>query len=162
MEPIKILELGAGTGLSGIYLSQYLEDEVINSSVTVTDLPELMPLLEANCESNSANKSHSSVVASELAWGVDDALFSTNSYDYIIGADIVASLYDPILLSQTLHTLATASTKIYVSFKGREKSFHDSFEEGIRERFGCVEIRMQVESRNKNPGVGIIVISDKR
>ena len=54
------------------------------------------------------------------------------NYDLIIGADIVASLYDPVALANAIYSLAGKHTKVYISFKGRAEEYHDAFNVAIR------------------------------
>jgi predicted nicotinamide N-methyase len=105
-----ILELGSGTGIAGIALSK-----LCPASVTLSDLPEISPLISENID---LNKSLQSDIDSRLRlsetyfsksyrWG--DPLHTINSpvqsFDVIIASDIV---YDPIgyePLYQTLRML---------------------------------------------------------
>lgn len=82
----RVLELGAGTGLLGIYLS------LLGASVTMADNNELvLSLLRRNVE---RNKSSAQVVA--LDWCNQDAhlqfLQPDKPLDYVFGADCVYSL----------------------------------------------------------------------
>ncbi|GMI22109.1 hypothetical protein TeGR_g3178 [Tetraparma gracilis] len=96
--PLSFLELGAGTGLTSIFLARALHHAAIASSITTTDLPELLPLLSSNCSSNppspTPTASRCSLTPAVLTWGEDDAKFSSSAFDFVIGADIVASLYE--------------------------------------------------------------------
>lgn len=62
----RVLELGAGTGVTGIALA--LE----GAQVVLTDLPHILPLLEANVARNVAIPGGSAVRA--LAWGKMNAI----------------------------------------------------------------------------------------
>ena len=163
--PLNILELGSGTGLASIYLSAFLETSQIHSSITTTDLPSLLPLLEQNVAANRHESKFSTLTPSILSWGVDDGNFSPDSFDYIIGADIVTSLYDPVALASTIHTLANASTKVYISFKGREQVYHDKFEAAMNGKFVESTVELMGDEgfggRNRNPGVGILFFTGK-
>jgi len=48
----KVVELGAGTGFAGLLIAK----GVSNTEVTITDLPELLPLVERNTPRNIAQK----------------------------------------------------------------------------------------------------------
>ena len=171
VKPVRVVELGAGTGVAGIYLFRHLSLAGIPSEVTVTDLPALLPLLSGNAAAAAAASSSSlpplsSLTASPLAWGSDDEAFAARGEsDYVIGADIVASLYSPTDLARTIWTLAGERTRVVVSFKGRESEYHDRFEEAMREkyfeRFEVVRPDAEV-CRNRNPGVGIIVAGGRK
>jgi len=174
---VEVLELGAGTGLTSVCLARALEatSRMRNGNGTkinflTTDLPDLMDLIRKNVEANPLDPDQTSVCLRHmpLTWGVDEeeAMKCANDskpFDIIIGADIVASLYDPELLVETLSMLSSSRTKIYVSFKGRESIYHDRFEDALRRAFGTVSkaLSPNLPSRNRNPGVGVIVASDK-
>eukprot|EP00521_Asterionellopsis_glacialis_P009079 CAMPEP_0195284754 /NCGR_PEP_ID=MMETSP0707-20130614/2849_1 /TAXON_ID=33640 /ORGANISM="Asterionellopsis glacialis, Strain CCMP134" /LENGTH=283 /DNA_ID=CAMNT_0040344147 /DNA_START=161 /DNA_END=1013 /DNA_ORIENTATION=- len=121
----KMVELGSGTGLCGAMIAR----AVPKSRVEITDLPELKDLMERNIALNfdynsivsktqntssfsdedlnllfgaeDKNKSKSAVgciSASILRWGCDED-YGNGPYDVIFGADVVASLYDPVALA---------------------------------------------------------------
>lgn len=90
--PLKILELGSGTGLLGLAAACLLP----GSSVMLTDLPLIVPNLAHNVSLNRATVSaHGGTVdAAALTWGgAADARFATGEerYQLIIVAD---PLYD--------------------------------------------------------------------
>ncbi|XP_062605453.1 protein N-lysine methyltransferase METTL21D-like [Saccostrea cucullata] len=75
----KILELGAGTGCVGLIAAH------LGAEVTITDLPEFVPLIEMNIEKNkSAIKG--SARAQPLTWGQDTI---ADYYHYILLADCI-------------------------------------------------------------------------
>ena len=94
-----------------------------------------------------------------LDWA-EPSTYPEDPFDIIIGADIVASLYDPIALVQTMHALSSRATTIFISGKTRLDVPHQIFETELRKRFQSVE-RVDNTSRNRNPGVFILVIKDK-
>ncbi|MCL7038327.1 hypothetical protein MKW94_029174 [Papaver nudicaule] len=99
-QPLRILELGSGTGLAGIAAAA-----VLSSSCTITDLPHVLPNLQFNAAANSemlASRGGSVNVAA-LRWGEkDDMELVGREFDVILGSDVVYYdyLYDPLL--QTL------------------------------------------------------------
>jgi SAM-dependent methyltransferase len=78
-------------------------------------------LSEYSVSDYDPKQSHSSVSAFPLAWGCSD--YSTHgTFDVVMGADVVASLYDPVaLLAKIIWSVAPHSRSIvvYVSFKER-------------------------------------------
>mmetsp|Transcript_2339 Transcript_2339/g.4245 ORF Transcript_2339/g.4245 Transcript_2339/m.4245 type:complete len:447 (-) Transcript_2339:69-1409(-) len=182
-----VLELGAGTGLCGIMVGK-----ATKSQVTITDLPELEELMGDNVrrnfgpsEDNDADdlskeerslithldggKAKGTVTSRVLRWGVEEDYFLNNedkqeeqTYDAIIGADIVASLYDPVALAQTLHALCGPTTKIYISSKSRLDKPHETFDAEMARLFDRVEKKVPPCSRLKNPNVFIIQAEGKR
>lgn len=172
------IELGSGTGLAGLMVAKAL-----NVHVTMTDLPELMSLLQRNISRNLPRKasdtkdldevyweymggesgrrdSRGSASASVLCWGNKEQEASHGTFDVILGADLVASLYDPYALADTVFHLCHNSTKVYISFKERQTEYHVMFETAMRKRFTKLEI-LSPQSRNANPGVRIIVAENK-
>ena len=173
------IELGSGTGLAGLMVAKAL-----NVHVTMTDLPELMPLLQRNIARNLPRKDsdtkdldevfweymggesgcrdcRGSASASVLCWGNKEQEASHGTFDVILGADLVASLYDPYALADTLFHLSHNTTKVFISFKERQTEYHVMFETAMRKRFSKLDI-LSPQSRNANPGVRIMVAENKR
>jgi predicted nicotinamide N-methyase len=178
------IELGSGTGLAGLMVAKAL-----NVHVTMTDLPELMPLLqrnisrnlprmeldakkldevyweymggEASSSSSDYRDSRESATASVLCWGNKEQEESHGTFDVIIGADLVASLYDPYALADTVFHLCHNQSKVYISFKERQTEYHVMFETAMRKRFSKLEILLP-NSRNANPEVRILVAESKK
>lgn len=98
--------------------------------------------------------------ATILRWGEKDDYKDICPFDVVIGADVVASIYDPSALAQTIHGLCDDHTKVFVSYKGRLTRPHEEFERAMRELFSKVE-RVKPISRNKNPDVWILQAEGK-
>ncbi|PKA65990.1 L-galactono-1,4-lactone dehydrogenase [Apostasia shenzhenica] len=100
--PLRILELGSGTGLVGIAAAA-----VLGARVTLTDLPHVLPNLEFNALANAdlvAARSGSLSIR-QLRWGVADdfdALGSRLPFDALIASDVV---YYDHLIQPLLETL---------------------------------------------------------
>ncbi|XP_022287851.2 protein N-lysine methyltransferase METTL21D-like [Crassostrea virginica] len=75
----KILELGSGTGCVGI-VAAYL-----GADVTITDLPDFVPLIKMNIEENKA-LIKGTTEAAPLTWGQD---ILSNNFHYILLADCI-------------------------------------------------------------------------
>jgi predicted nicotinamide N-methyase len=99
-----VLDLGAGTGIVGLGMTNYGASQVI-----LTDLPDAIPLLEENVELNP----FTNVAVHELTWGelelpqsIETILSRSASEKLmVVGADIVyrQNLFEPLL--STLDTL---------------------------------------------------------
>lgn len=180
-KPINAIELGSGTGLAGLIVAKALPGAV----VVLTDLPELMPLLTRNIELNFGSrdelrdhvnpvlgeylaKDHSngevrgSATASVLRWGDKEQEMSFGTFDVVLGADVVATLYDPIALSETIAQLSHSRTVVYVSFKERLSSVHRQFESAMKAIFAVVDFVHPKNGRNHNPDVRILVAKEKK
>lgn len=162
-----IVELGAGTGLCGLLIAK-----AVACHVEITDLPLLLPLMQRNVALNfsgvqglSTNdrellygsktiSSKGTCEARILEWGYqpDDS----KKYSIILGADVVASLYDPVALAETIHQLSMPEAIVYISYKGRLDGPHKTFEQRMQELYKDVQSRISPMSRNKNPGVYIL------
>ncbi|KAL9182982.1 hypothetical protein ACHAXT_004261 [Thalassiosira profunda] len=174
-DPSRIVELGAGTGLTGLMIAK-----ATRANVVVTDLPGLEGLMNDNVRRNFGggdpsnsdlsdeqsdllnthdNKSKGTVTARTLRWGVESDYHGA-PYDVLVGADIVTSLYDPVALAQTLHALSGPHTKIYLSGKARLDRPHAIFDVEMHRLFERVE-RIAPKSRLRSPGVFIIAAEGK-
>eukprot|EP00581_Thalassiosira_minuscula_P012172 CAMPEP_0183714932 /NCGR_PEP_ID=MMETSP0737-20130205/9334_1 /TAXON_ID=385413 /ORGANISM="Thalassiosira miniscula, Strain CCMP1093" /LENGTH=458 /DNA_ID=CAMNT_0025943967 /DNA_START=367 /DNA_END=1743 /DNA_ORIENTATION=+ len=178
----KVVELGAGTGLTGLMIGK-----ATRSEVTITDLPELEGLMRDNVRRNfgpsdgidnsnpeedaygllpcndatRSSQPKGTVTSRILRWG-NDADYGPTPYDVILGADIVTSLYDPHALAQTLHALSGPDTKIYISGKTRLDKPHEEFEGEMKQLFESVEKVERPESRLRSPNVFVIVAGGKK
>jgi Lysine methyltransferase len=87
---------------------------------------------------------------------------SNDTYDIVFGSDVVATLYNPIHLANTIHCICHNQTTVYISFKERLSSIHDAFHTLIRTLFQQVNIiSTQNISRNHNPDVYILIAQRK-
>ena len=81
-------------------------------------------LAEYTGSDSDSKRSHSSVSAFPLAWGCSD--YSTHgTFDVVMGADVVASLYDPVALAKTIWSVARCSLQIYSlrEFQGKTRHY---------------------------------------
>ncbi|XP_036449974.1 protein-lysine methyltransferase METTL21D isoform X2 [Colossoma macropomum] len=105
----KVVELGAGTGVVGIMAAS------LGANVTVTDLEDLLPLLELNIRENQSLISTGSVTAKVLKWGEDVTDFLPHP-DYILMADCI---YYEQPLVETLKLLSGPETCIICCYEQR-------------------------------------------
>ncbi|KAL0343292.1 UNVERIFIED_CONTAM: protein N-lysine methyltransferase METTL21A [Sesamum angustifolium] len=104
---LRLLELGSGTGAVGIAAAALL-----GASVTITDLPHVLPNLQFNIAANAKIlELHGGAVdAAALQWGqTTDMEAIGREYDAILGSDLVyhENLYEPLL--ETLRFLLLGS-----------------------------------------------------
>ncbi|GFQ06671.1 protein-lysine methyltransferase mettl21c [Phtheirospermum japonicum] len=107
----RLLELGSGTGLVGIAAAALL-----GASVTVTDLPDVLPNLRFNAAANAAvvELQGGAVEVAALSWGDErqmEAIVGGGDYDVIVGSDVVyhEHLYEPLI--QTLRYFLLGSER---------------------------------------------------
>lgn len=98
-KPLRILELGAGTGIVGIAAAA-----ILGAHVTITDLAHAIPNLKFNAEANSKTigLNAGKVEVAALAWGEEEemeAVKRKQEFNIIMGSDLVYHdhLYDPLL-----------------------------------------------------------------
>ena len=184
---LRLLELGCGTGLAGMMVAkapsnQHARDNV---HISLTDLPNLMPLLGRNldrnfvplagatadesssksgryCTASSSTSSNMTICAHVLDWA-EIVSATPDTYNVIIGADIVASLYDPVALARAIHCVAGKDTLIYISFKESLSSIHCTFEGEMERLFDEISFETPSKSctRNHNPGIRILKASGR-
>eukprot|EP00520_Triparma_pacifica_P004224 CAMPEP_0118664068 /NCGR_PEP_ID=MMETSP0785-20121206/17795_1 /TAXON_ID=91992 /ORGANISM="Bolidomonas pacifica, Strain CCMP 1866" /LENGTH=266 /DNA_ID=CAMNT_0006557909 /DNA_START=166 /DNA_END=963 /DNA_ORIENTATION=+ len=158
--PPRIIELGAGVGLTGIKLSK-----AWGSHVILTDLPSALPLLQSNID---ANPSTASVTCAPLAWGTSDwssvvsmceTFFPATSppsprpFDLIIAADCVywEELHAP-LRSTLLSLLSSApDSKCLICGMRRWKSDNSFYKSlgKVRNSEGKLECKVVDEVVNR-------------
>ena len=106
---------------------------------------------------NHKDMQGSNVTASVLDWSNVPEDFV--KADVVLGADVVASLYDPVALAETIHQLCHSNTVVLVSGKNRLDKPHEIFESRLGELFGSV-VKTKPTSRNRNPQVFLIKATD--
>ena len=148
--PTKIIELGAGTGVTSLMIAKAHPQ----TTVHLTDLPQLQPLLSKNCQTCPGRATHG-----VLEWGkpIEDNV----KYDIILGADVVAGIYDSSGLAKTIYDLSHEKTVVYLACRERLAGVIDRFESYMHELFTRVEKR-QPQSSNLSPNVFIMRVSGKR
>ncbi|XP_027347316.1 protein-lysine methyltransferase METTL21D isoform X2 [Abrus precatorius] len=97
----RVIELGAGCGVSGVGMA------LLGCDVVVTDQKEVLPLLQRNVERNISRimqknpESFGSIQVSELQWGDESHIKAVGPpFDYIIGTDV--SIYWSLCCRQYL------------------------------------------------------------
>ena len=143
----RVVELGSGTGVTGLLLAAALP----KSHVHLTDLSQLLPLLEEN------SMGIPNATVGELEWGTTEPL---EKFDLIVGSDVIAGIYDSVGLAKTIHDLATEHSEVYLACRDRLAGSLEQFETHLRRYFTKVE-RRHAQSRNKNPTVWIMFASGR-
>uniref|UniRef100_M3ZMU8 EEF1A lysine methyltransferase 3 n=1 Tax=Xiphophorus maculatus TaxID=8083 RepID=M3ZMU8_XIPMA len=166
----RVIELGAGTGVVGILaallrlsgclhthpvLSFHLRHMTLycisGAEVTVTDLPLVLPQLQANVSANvpPAGWPSAPPVVLPLCWGEDHLTFPSD-WDLVLCADIVYLPETYPLLVETLAHLCKNGAVVYLSSKMRTEHRTQSFyEEHLQSRFD-VELVLRDDKQNNN------------
>lgn len=210
----RIVDLGAGVGFTGIVIAK----SVPHAQVTITDLPELLPLMKRNVERNfdvgsiledlskvesktyenrgeaaqdipchtdkgckvlspkdnivlydvstemhidKVKQASGQISAAVLRWGVKEDYINA-PYDVVVAADVVASLYCPKALAQTIHDLCHDETRVYISLKKRLTEPLVIFEGAMQELFQSVKRCSPILSRRKNDDIIVMEATGKR
>ncbi|XP_046374633.2 protein N-lysine methyltransferase METTL21D-like [Haliotis rufescens] len=132
----KVVELGAGTGVVGLFAASYGAD------VIITDLPEFVPLMELNIKENTHIIS-GSAEACTLTWGQDKST-KFDHIDFIIIADCI--YYEESLepLVSTITELSDMETTVLCCYEqrdtGNKPELEKKFFQLIRESFDVSKI----------------------
>ncbi|KAK9284217.1 hypothetical protein L1049_023386 [Liquidambar formosana] len=159
--PLRILELGSGTGLVGITAAATL-----GANVTVTDLPHVIPNLQFNADANSNFLAqHGGVVhVAPLRWGkVDDMEVIGRELDLILASDVVYHdhLYDPLL--QTLRYFLGGERKMVFVMAHLKRWKKDSaFFKKAKKLFEVEVIHADGPSEGSRVGVVVYRFAGKR
>ncbi|KAF9128642.1 hypothetical protein BGW39_004861 [Mortierella sp. 14UC] len=167
--PIRILEIGAGTGYVGIALAKRL---TADCTVILTDLEEVVPLMQKNVNEHHLSRRPTSeaeiesasgtgkdtaacayVEVEPLAWGNSShatAILTPTPIDYVIASDLVyfPELYPPLL--QTLKEITrVGETKVIFGYKERALWKESPFWEEFGRFFEIDVVRIERHRRSE-------------
>ncbi|XP_042225319.1 protein-lysine methyltransferase METTL21D-like isoform X2 [Homarus americanus] len=133
-----VVELGAGTGCVGLAAAL-----LGASRVTITDLPQFLPLMNKNILQNQ-DKFECAVEARELTWGNTEQGVDLSTPDIIVVADCIYYQESLEPLVSTLGSLCGRSTTIILSYEerttGNKPQLQHSFFELMDKHFKRVQI----------------------
>ncbi|XP_043699270.1 protein-lysine methyltransferase METTL21D-like [Telopea speciosissima] len=151
--PLRILELGSGTGLVGITAAATL-----GANVTLTDLPHVVPNLQFNVDANynTLTLHGGSINVAALSWGEAKDMESIGcEFDLLLASDVVYHdhLFDPLL--KTLQFYLRNNTVFLMAHLKRWKKKDSVFFKKARKLF---DIGM-IHSDPPSPGsrIGVVV-----
>ena len=140
----RVLELGSGVGAVGIGARLFGASRVV-----LTDIEDVVPLLEANIDLNHVQD----VTAVALDWFQDvPSAILEERFDLILASDVV---YDPELHAPLLRTLGVLLDRVPVCLLAhRRRNPHDA------DFFGALRARFDVAERVVSTGGGVLVPED--
>ncbi|KAG0169384.1 hypothetical protein DFQ28_003696 [Apophysomyces sp. BC1034] len=139
------VELGSGIGLLGIMLHKLGVEDVV-----VTDIEELIPVLEKNVEANGIGvKSISgrrknpaddsnAIIVEPLLWNDDDAIKhvkSAGEIDYVLACDCIYSEASAVDLVETMDKLCSEKTTVICISEVRNQAAQERFVAEAMARF---------------------------
>ena len=136
LQTCRVLELGAGCGLVGIYLC------LLGAKMTVlTDQQCCVKALEDNVASNVAGVCRGRIKVMEYSWGNSSAeLTKEGLFDLIVAAEVLYSPTDSVLLAQCIPKLANPDSRIFVSM-GRNRGGEEVFVKTLADQgYSCNEV----------------------
>lgn len=134
--PLEILELGTGTGLTGLALARTIQ----RTSVLLTDVAEVEALVNRNIASNKT-ASGSSVQFRPLDWSDQmPSAISERRFDLIIASDVT---YNPDSSEDLVGTIATIAESspaalVLIAMKKRHASEHVFFRLMTKSMFSII------------------------
>ncbi|XP_050667122.1 protein N-lysine methyltransferase METTL21D-like [Leptidea sinapis] len=135
---VRVLELGSGLGVVGLTAA------TLGAQVTLTDLPEALPLLRLNIAENKSKivSMGGYAIAESLVWGDNNSEIKKQEFDMILLADCVyyEDAIDPLIETlQCLNNIITKKPTIYLTQELRDsdvqKKLWKTFYEKISEYF---------------------------
>lgn len=141
---IRILELGAGTGLTGIAASALFP---ISSTTHLTDLPSIVSNLARNINANAGlfDSDRANITSGVLDWSdLPSAIPSEEKYDIILSAD---SLYAPehpgwLTDAMALYLKQSPNARILVElpYRDMDRNYHQELGDTMTEKgFECLD-----------------------
>lgn len=111
---VRVLELGAGTGIGGLAAA------ILGADAVITDRLVAIELIDRNIQRNLAEieKHGGSAVSKELSWDDQSTNQSDNSYDIILASDCV---YEPEYYQSFINELLRACDRDTVVLISQEK-----------------------------------------
>ena len=132
----RVLELGAGCGLVGIYLC------LLGAKMSIlTDQQCCIKTLERNVRSNVPLFQRSKIKVMEYSWGTNtDELTKDGLFDLVLAAEVLYSPTDSLQLAQSIPSLTNKKSRVFVSL-GRNRGGEDTFVKTLANKgYLCEEV----------------------
>lgn len=114
---MKILELGAGTGIVGIIAAKIFGSQ---AEVIITDMTEVVANMQKNIDINHFEIDN--ITAASLVWGEEITNPKFFHQDYILASDVIyfGELFD-ILIRTLVELTESGKTKVFIGVEKRRK-----------------------------------------
>lgn len=160
--PLRILELGSGTGVVGIAAAA-----ILGAKVTVTDLPHVLPNIQFNVDANSKvlEQQNGVVDVAALSWGENQDMEAVGrDYDLILGSDVVYHdhLYDPLIKTLRFFLLGGGKKIAFVMAHLRRWKKESVFFKRAKKLFDVQIIHTEPPSNGSRIGVVLYLFTGKR
>ncbi|XP_020600219.1 putative methyltransferase-like protein 21E pseudogene [Phalaenopsis equestris] len=160
--PLRILELGSGTGLVGIAAAA-----ILRAHVTLTDLPHVLPNLRFNAIANAevVTARGGSLVVRQLRWGVAEDIVEMGSapaFDAIIASDVV--YYDHLIepLLETIRVFVKEEVGFLMAHLRRWKKRDAVFFRNARKFLDVLRVHTDPPATGSRTGVNIYRFTSRR
>lgn len=160
--PLRILELGSGTGVVGIAAAA-----ILGAKVTVTDLPHVLPNIQFNVDANSQVLEQQSGVVDvvALSWGESQHMEAVGKdYDLILGSDVVYHdhLYNPLINTLRFFLLGGGKKIAFVMAHLRRWKKESVFFKRAKKLFDVQIIHTEPPSNGSRIGMVVYLFTGKR
>ncbi|CAG4970843.1 unnamed protein product [Parnassius apollo] len=161
----KVLELGSGLGVVGLTAA------TLGAQVTLTDLPEALPLLRLNISENKQKicSMGGYAIAEVLVWGDNNSEIHKQEFDMVVLADCVyyEDAVEPLLQTlQNLNNKVMKKPTIYLTQELRDtevqRKLWSEFYEKLTEMFYVEKIPEDEQHINyRSPDIVLLKINKK-
>ncbi|KMZ57413.1 putative methyltransferase family protein [Zostera marina] len=152
--PLRILEVGSGTGLVGITAAA-----ILGAHVTITDLPSVLDNLQFNVDANRAiiGVRGGEVVVKKLSWGIEeDWMRGANDgskFDLILGSDVIyhQALIQPLV--KTAKFFVKGNVPFVMAYMKRWKKRETQFLKSVSKFLDFQVVHQDPPLKNHRTGV---------
>lgn len=137
----RVLELGAGCGLVGLFVSQLLSPA---AELVLTDLPGVVPLLAHNVQDpdalpGDARKDGCKITVETYCWGDQPTAIGAD-FDLVIGADVTYHRMSTPLLIESLRAVCPPGCRVIIAHEHRSDVEKEIFFKPIEEWFDVARV----------------------
>eukprot|EP00941_MAST-03F_sp_MAST-3F-sp1_P000345 g345.t1 len=144
----RVIELGAGTGICGLFAA------LQGAHVVITDREESLDLIRLNINLNlkAIEAAGGTCICQKLDWNTWKKPDSFTEYDYIFASDVVYSkaVVDPLI--RVLNSLCNDTNKCILAYKLRDEIAEVRFFEALLKTDFSVSVFAEEKNENKKGG----------